>query len=341
MENEHTPIRLRTLVPVALIVVAAAAWATWRLWPPKAASLLHSVAIVECRSYSELRVEGRTVLFFNGIDSNLCLTRASLLKAAATDTAYVTATWVNRWSLWPSCEGRLVTVIPGRTGLGDHPLDTVLSHTLAAEQARLKRLKSERGELAYYLRVHGVQDPGYQSVAEVAARRDSTIATTERLVAILQRLTADSTSKRRPQVAEKCHFIAHFRGEGDTLRSVECRCMAGNDARQVALLQTVGAHTPKGTTAINVLPWNHYAEGEVRAVAFSGLGFAAFADTTAAAAITTCHADTTGRHDLPLLLGTDGTPIFSKNGHFIGISNQQQIVRRRTLRKLLRKGGQP
>lgn len=339
MKSKRTNKAVWLVVLPSLMLAAAAAWVAWRLWPPQAASLLRSVAIVECRTYNELRLGGQTVLFFNGVDSNLCLQSATTQASDATDTTFATATWVNRWSLWPSCQGRLLTVVPGMADLSQCDIDTVLSRTLKHEQARLKRLEGEQAELAYYLRVHGVQDPGYQSVAEVAAQRENSIAGVQKLVAILNRLTTDSTSNEKPEVAEKSHFIAYYRDRGDTLRHVECRCLAGNDTRRVAMLQTTDALTPNGAVAINILPWNHYAEGEMRAIAFSGLGVKTFADSTAQATVQPCLVDTTGRHDLPLLLGTDGTPIYTKNGHFIGISNRGQIVRRRTLRQLMRKGG--
>lgn len=340
MKSKRTNRAVWLVLLLGLVLAGAAAWSAWRLWPPEAASLLRSVAIVECRTYHELRSGGQTVLFFSGVDTNQCLLSASTQAAEATDTTYATAIWVNRWSLWPSCQGRLVTVVPGMADLSQCDIDTVLSHTLRQQQTLLKRLKGEQAELAYYLRVHGVQDPGYQSVAEVSAQRENSIARVQKLVTLLTRLTTDSTRTEKPEVAEKSHFIAYYRDRGDTLRHTACRCLAGNDTRRVAMLQTTNGLTPDGAVAVNILPWNHYAEGEMRAIAFSGLGEQIFADTTTRATIQPCLVDTTGRHDLPLLLATDGTPIYTKNGHFIGISNHQQIVRRRTLRQLMRKGGQ-
>lgn len=328
-------------VMTGILIVVVAAWVTWRLWPPTADSLRRSVTVVECHTYNELHYGGHVVLFFNGVDNDKCLAQASTLQSEATDTIYTTATWVNRWSFWPSCRGRLITIAPGVAGLDGCNIDSVLSRTLKAEQIRLKRLRSERSELTYYLRVHGVQDPGYQSVAKVATQRDSAIAKSSKLVDVLRELTDKSSAKSRTTVKKISHFIAYYHGVGDTLRHVECQLLGDNTQRRVALLRTVDEQTPDGVVAVNVLPWNHYAEGDARAISFVGLGVKTFADTTVSATIVPGSINAYARHDFPAILASDGTPLYTKNGHFIGITSNRQIVRRRTLRKLLQKGGQP
>lgn len=338
MEKQKSGRKVWLVVALGLVVVAAGGWTAWRLWPPSAKDLPRSVAIVERRTYYEVQMDGKTRLFFSSLSADSCLSGMAFNKEAATTSTYATATWVNRWSLWPSCEGRMATAIPAPADLAGWPLDTLIGRTLAAERHRLARLKGDKRELAYYLRVHGVQDPGYQSVAEVASRRDSSITATTRLIAVLEQLADTTNPKKQLALAEKSHFIAYFHTVGDTLRSVACQCVAVNDQRQVALLQTLGRLTPDGVKPINILPWNHYAEDEALGVGFGGLGVAEFADSIAVAAIVPCHIDADARHDLPAVLAADGTPLFTKNGHFIGITSGKQVVRRRALRKLMRKG---
>ena len=78
--------------------------------------------------------------------------------------------WVNRLPVVPSCHGRILirwnykplTIV----NLKGNGVLRIIRQTMTQMDSELDGLQTKRNEIGYYLRVHSVQDYGYNKIAE-------------------------------------------------------------------------------------------------------------------------------------------------------------------------------
>ena len=128
---------------------------------------------------------------------------------------------------------------------------------------------SEDSELQYYLRVHGVQDMGYQQIAAVATKVKAKVKELEQTKAAIDSLLANTALPLG--LRHKTTFTVHYRnGEGKNARA-QCRLVNTDKRHRMALLQTLDETTPDGVKAQYLLPWNT-TNHRLIAVGFGGIG---------------------------------------------------------------------
>lgn len=166
--------------------------------------------------------------------------------------------------MMPSCEGRIVTAIETPTNALRACADsTIMRLCREAAAARLKTLKHQKSELNYYMRVHSVHDYGYQDVATLDTRVCSEYAEAERVLHIIDSITA---GKHGVCVKTRHEYTATYRTEEGKLMRTRLRFVGSADG--LTLLQTADGKTPEGVATLALLPWNASDIGEARAVGF-------------------------------------------------------------------------
>lgn len=228
---KHSP---RLWLPI-LLLGAATAWIIAECWPPSQRTLAKAAAVVRRSTTYELRSGSRTLL------------------TLATDSAYSTACWVNRWALIPSCGGRLITAAAG----GRDTLSTLTDeqiHRMVRKQARetdslIRGKNMELAEARYYLRVHGVQDEGYDMIAKLAQQLKRELEAMRATAEKLHR--ADSLQHLR--IAKTVTYTVSYQaGEGQVAISA---CTISKVSSQRMILRTVDRKLPEGAKAVSVFPW--------------------------------------------------------------------------------------
>lgn len=336
MKQKYSPSRrLWVILSVVILLVAlAVAAALWVTWPHSDAEARRSVALVVTRSWYEIDSDGRPVAYFRDLGGDSVALGATLSADEAVSERPAAGCWIHRYVSLPSCEGRLVTVagrLPGRLQADARRL---AAHTCDSLRRRIADLSHEQTELRYYLRVHGVQDNGYQEIAALAADHAAVLAGLRRVLAVLDSLP----SAARLSVRRRATYRAYLRTPENRLARVDCRLVTALGDGSLMLLRTADGRTPEGAEAAVVLPWRTDSVADVVAPSYGGIGAGLAADT--AAAVTVVGGRLAGsRHDFPPVLVADGSPVFTLRGHFAGIVSGGRVVSRAQVRSLIRKGG--
>lgn len=332
--HHHTPrLKLMTLV---ILLLATIAWVSWSFWPSSARQMKRSVAIVACQSWYEMVCKGKTVLYFSDIATDTALMRPSLQQDSCVRTTYSTGVWVNSCFFIPSCRGRMITVMAKPDEIDREDAWTLIEKAKKRNQKKIRQLRAQLKELNYYLRIHDVHDEGYNAVAAYAYEKEDEKAHCMRLAQLFDTVRQAD----RPQLISKVVYTAYYRLPNGECQQVRMREIGSSKQCQTVLLQTVGQKTPTDVAPLSIFFVNGKSHGATLAVGYGGLGVKELATTHASCSIipTTLHDN---QHDLPTVLGGDGTPVFSTRGYFIGITRGNEVITRSQLRDLLRKEEQP
>lgn len=203
-------------------------------------------------------------------------------------------------------------------------------------EKRIRQLRDQLKELNYYLRINNVHDEGYNTVAAYAYEKEAEKAHCIRLAQLFDTMRKTD----RPQLIRKVVYTAYYRLPNGECQQVRMREVGSSKQCQTVLLQAVGRTTPTGVAPLSIFFVNGKSHGAALAVGYGGLGVKELASSDASCSIipTTLHDN---RHDLPAVLGGDGSPVFSTRGYFIGITKGNEVITRSQLRDLLRKEKQP
>lgn len=326
-------LKLMTWVILLLTIIA---WVAWSFWPSSARQMKRSVAIIACQSWYEMVYKGKTILYFSDIASDTALVRPSLQQDSCVRTTYSTGVWVNSCFFIPSCRGRMITVMAKPDEINRQDAWELIEKEKERNEKRIHQLRAQLKELNYYLRIHNVHDEGYNTVAAYAYEKEDEKAYCMRLAQLFNTVwKAD-----RPQLIHKAVYTAYYCLPNGECQQVRMREVGSSKQYQTVLLQTIGRKTPTGVAPLSIFFVNGKSHGAALAVGYGGLGVKELASTDASCSIipTTLHDN---QHDLPAVLGGDGSPVFSKRGYFIGITKGNEVITRSQLRGLLRKEKQP
>lgn len=312
-------------VMVALLVAAV----TWRCWPSTASTIRRSTCIVECRSWYELSADGKAVFFFQRLDGDSLPCSMALRRDSAWLVSRSAGCWVHRWPVIPSCLGRLVTAHADTLPVIDGDGTATLAACRRAIGRRLARLKTDKDELDYFLRSHGVQDEGFPMVADYDERTTRELHLLRRVAARIDSLPATAHLALR----RKAEYKVYFRDLRGRLHTRPCARRAVSVDSTLALLQTAHRLTPIGAHAQALMPWSPPTDGGIVATAHSGLAEPQWAQVTTRPQIVagTLHG---GCHDLPRVLVADGEPVFSREGRFLGLAFKGRLIGRARIGEL-------
>ena len=312
--------------------VALASWATWRLLPSSADEMKRCAVVVSAASWHEVLVDGKPLLYFAESEGDSTVIDLKTVRDEALQRTYSAGFWANRWLMMPSCEGRIVTAIETPTDALRACADsTIMRLCREAAAARLKTLKHQKSELNYYMRVHSVHDYGYQDVAALDTRVSSECAETERVLHIIDSITA---GKHGVCIKTRHEYTATYRTEEGKLVRTPLRFVGSADG--LTLLQTADGKTPEGVATLALLPWNASDVGEARAVGFPTIAVKDMECDTISARILPARIAQGGKHNLPRMLAGNGTPVFSTKGIFVGIVSGDTVAARKTIRRILK-----
>ena len=319
----------------ALIVMAAGGIAAWRCLPSSADDMRRSTVAVEKLTWYELHHAGHAVLFFSTLSGDSAIGGLTTSAKEAQVSHLQGGCWMHRWPIIPSCRGRIVTAdlspSPSKALLGVRQMLERAAH----EAGRASMISGEiSDEIDYYLRVHGVQDEGYQPVAalvsKVSARKAQVQATSAVADSILH-------TGARLTIVRRTAWRIHYReAEGLKPCVIGCRLLASDAKHHLALIQTSDASTPAKAKAQWLLPWNT-TNHTLLAAGLAGVGNDM--GQTDADVLITQGRRKGSEHNFPQLLASDGCPLFTPRGLFAGLIVGHEIASRAQIERILTKGG--
>lgn len=321
------------LLATALLAVLTLVWMNR---PCSKADARRATVLVVGTTHGELRLDGRPLIFFSTVTGDSLLTDATDTAALAVDTTYAMGCWTHHTALWPSCRGRAVTV---DTLLGQRlPTDAqrVVACTRRLLEHRIATTLHDLSELRYYLRVHGVQDEGYHDIAQLTASRARQLSRDRRTLAVLDSI---ATLKGKLSLSRVTSYELRQQLADHSWTVHDCHVEAADTASQLVLLRLADGRTPQEAKPVVLPPWTAEAEGEALAVSLGGIGEGLPFNVQDTLVVVGGQLKG-GAHDFPHVLVSDGAPVFSPSGRFIGMVHGRQIILRDAVRRLVRKGGE-
>lgn len=319
-------------IAVATLGVAFVAWTAWRFMPANAEDIRRSTVIVGETSWNEIEVDGKPLIFFDEAQGDSALVGVSMVRDSVMHRTFSTGFWANRWFMLPSCEGKLLTVV--------RPRSEILARCANADLLRLCReaiikrqqaAKRQQAELDYYMRVHSVQDYGYQALAALNTRVERELTETSRALHLIDSIGNGRHSLR---ATTRHEYAAVYRSAEGRIVRTRLQLVANDEAKGVALMQTIDGKTPKSVATVTLLPWDTDGNRSVVAAGFPSIGEQGIECDTVSPRIIPGEWRENGEHNLPKLLASDGTPVFSTKGWFVGMVSGDTIITRCALRSL-------
>ena len=309
----------------------------WRSFTYSEEEMLHCTAIVECHSYYSISMNGHPTLFFSNLTSDSTFANITTnIDSARQNKHYSAAFWADKLPVFPSCFGKLVTASLASSNYSK--INTaIIPQLLNKEKKRLKSMadsmKSEAGELKYYLSVHGVQDEGYGMIAKYASKLNTELKEIDSIITIIK--TVDAKSKF--SVNHYNEYFAIFYDKNSKRQYVKCNLKATSWNGQYRLLQIADKKTPEGVSAISMKPWRCLIPKNITIISYAGLSNKEFASISAKPQLIVAKHSLKQGHNMPSLLVADGSPVFSRRGRFLGITIGKKVLSRRSIVKLFDK----
>lgn len=304
-----------------LLCVAGVLWLFYRSMPASETSMRSSTCMVT----------GRVTL---------CLVSGHDTVGLWRDTVAQQGVWVSRHWWWPSSGGRVLTIQPS-TRVSAAVSGDSLRRLAAAQADSLSRLLSrkdtERKELAYYLRSHGVVDEGYTQIAAYAATQQrETAQLTNTMARLSSMLRRDSAAQAKGQatamrLVTKAECTVSWYDGNDSLRSTASQPMTykpvtHRQARPV-IIHTLRSTKPWGAYAVRNVPWGAPEHRKVVTVTIAPNAHAtATTPLLHRALLVTGNYWRDRGHDLPRIFAADGAPVFTLHGRFIGIVRGKEVI---------------
>lgn len=292
----------------------------WALCPFLAAIILWLTARLLPASAEDMRASACTV---SGV-SHLCVVTGTDTLVVWTDTVCAEGIWIERQWWWPSCEGRVLTVLQGHpyvdsgAWLTTDSLPALITAQTDSLGVLLKRKAIERKELLYYLRCHGVQDEGYQRIAQYAERQAAEQDSLQKIYNVLQK----TVNRQKPRLVRTGQYTVAWRDSHGVLCRAACEpvvCSVGRLGKPL-VLQTVSHRKPTSAYAVRHLPWMRCATQQIITVKTLN------ADSAAPPLLVPGSSTDSHHHNLPHLLAAEGSPVFSNRGWFVGIVTADSVT---------------
>lgn len=316
------------------MILAAIAFVLYivSLLPWRTEKMARSVALVEKVSYYRICADGRTAVCFRSLGDS-CMPEGMSVKASPeiTSKSYVTSCWVNRLPLLASCQGLLLTpnadcADAGRVAMSGMSLQAMMRRKADDVAAELKRLEHKAEEAGYYMRIHNVNDDGYNIMAAYTAALEKSVVNGREL---LKALRAAASASRLTMVRVTAYTLIAADTAGNVSRKA-CLAVTPDGNREFRLLQTADREMPADADALYLHRWltpSPAAGDSVFAASIPGISLYGFKPGKARAEVYGGAADGKSGHDLPPMLVADGSPVFTSGGRLIGFNLAGRIVK--------------
>ena len=316
----------------AVVCIAVAAVCLWRLMPASASEMDGAQLVVERTSWHEICADGHPVLYFDDMRGDSAVLGVTANRDSATHVDKMAGCWTDEWAFVPSCRGRVACVdrrLPRNMTLGNGR--NALDICRQSVETQLQTLGYQKSELDYYIRVHGVQDNGYQQIAALTQKVDAAYRDVMRAKSIIDSIA--KMPKARLTVNTHNAYTAVYHSDGKVCRT-PMEIIRHDGRNGLTLLQTADHNTPDGVATVRVMPWSYVFGRNVCCTGIGGLGEDGLACDTVWPTVIPGHVASDGRHDFPRVLASDGCAVYSLRGRFVGMISGDTVLSRHQLRKL-------
>lgn len=211
-----------------LMMSALGCW-TYYSYNPSAERVKNTYARIEAYSHYELQKDGKVVLRFDE------------------DTITMHAFFMNRWSIIPSCGGRLAACynnsLEGNRYQKDNA-DSIFQQQVDSLESLYKDSQWKEGELAYYIHSHSPADLGYNRICAYEVREKKLRDSAKKLIDSLKHI-----QKGHMELVRRIEYVAYYLNEDGKQMHEPCnaiRKMGNRGTEGCQIFQLKSQTTPKG-----------------------------------------------------------------------------------------------
>ena len=215
----------------------------FRCLPPSQEEVDKSAVTIRQEAYYTLEVDGKPFAYFaDYVDSAFMggsINKDSIHTRSIEQHGY----WINQLPIIPSSHGRILirwnykpsTIV----NLKASGVKDLLCRTIDQMDSELDGLQTKRNEMGYYLRVHSVQDYGYNKIAEYQTEVIQQMDSLRQMIKVLDSISASSVQLRILQ-QNRYTIQPSSKTEEPTL----CNRLSIDREKGYVLLQTESKTTP-------------------------------------------------------------------------------------------------
>lgn len=337
----HINHKYRYALAIVLLIIVAATVISY--WPSSRNAMKHSAVIIESRSYYTVDHNDSALFSFSNINKDSLLLGITTSPASVYPRCYSAGCWVNKYAIIPSCRGRILTCIDDEhagkvTSIVTDSFIPIMRRQIKDTKIKLSSLRNKADDLKYYLSVHGVQDEGYDMISRYASR----IYTDRDSINKIYKLLNSIDEKSNVRVSYHTDYTVIYRDAARQLKRIHCHALTSRSVDGFRLIQTDTKSTPSEANPQffhHLLPWHDRRAQLIYAAGYDGLGKESFnigkAKSTLMPGYLNESLGNKASHSIPKLFAPDGTPIFSDNGFFLGISKSGKVISTRKFHFLL------
>lgn len=239
----YRPSRRALYVGGGILLVLLLIYIVFRCLPPSQEEVDKSAVTIRQEAYYTLEVDGKPFAYFaDYVDSAFVggsINKDSIHTRSIEQHGY----WINQLPIIPSSHGRILirwnykpsTIV----NLKASGVKDLLCRTIDQMDSELDGLQTKRNEMGYYLRVHSVQDYGYNKIAEYQTDVIHQMDSLRQMLKVLDSISASSVQLRILQ-QNRYTIQPSSKTEEPTL----CNRLSIDREKGYVLLQTESKTTP-------------------------------------------------------------------------------------------------
>lgn len=313
-------------LPVAIVLVLYG----MSFLPLTAEKMERSSVLVEQTWYYAIRADGKDVAFVSDT-ARIGIPYGISEKADATvkNRTYTGGCFVNRYPFFPSCHGRVLSVVPQDKAFRTTPtngkeakkfFDGLAERAVKATESMQR--KSE--ELEYYLKVHGVSDAGYNTMADYATGIDRQKAVTSKLKKLLE-----AAKGKKIEICPVVEYAVIYKDKEGRTQRKGCSLVSKGKAGDICMLQVKNGITPEGAVPLDFHPWltaKPETGDSIAIPCFPSCTMPGFDTKKTYPKIFEGCITSGDRHDLPAQLAPAGAPVYNRYGILKGVNGNGRII---------------
>ena len=239
----YRPSRRTLYVGGGILLVLLLIYIVFRCLPPSQEEVDKSAVTIRQEAYYTLEADGKALAYFADYANSAFVGGSVNKDSIHTRSIEQHGYWINQLPIIPSSHGRILiqwnykpsTIV----NLKASGVKDLLCRTIDQMDSELDGLQTKRNEMGYYLRVHSVQDYGYNKIAEYQTDVIHQMDSLRQMLKVLDSISAASVQLRILQ-QNRYTIQPSSKTEEPTL----CNRLSIDREKGYVLLQTESKTTP-------------------------------------------------------------------------------------------------
>ena len=239
----YRPSRRTLYVGGGILLVLLLIYIVFRCLPPSQEEVDKSAVTIRQEAYYTLEADGKALAYFADYANSAFVGGSVNKDSIHTRSIEQHGYWINQLPIIPSSHGRILiqwnykpsTIV----NLKASGVKDLLCRTIDQMDSELDGLQTKRNEMGYYLRVHSVQDYGYNKIAEYQTDVIHQMDSLRQMLKVLDSISASSVQLRILQ-QNRYTIQPSSKTEEPTL----CNRLSIDREKGYVLLQTESKTTP-------------------------------------------------------------------------------------------------